>query len=166
MESIRWGIVGCGDVTEVKSGPGFAKAENSALVSVMRRNGDLARDYARRHGVPKWTDDAAELVRDPDVDAVYVATPPNAHRDYTVLCAEAGKPVLVEKPIAPAFEEAQMMVRTCAEAGILLFVAYYRRAMPIYLKVKELVDGGRIGAPRTVHISHLEKPAVSGEPGE
>lgn len=166
MDIIRWGIVGCGDVTEVKSGPGFGKAGNSTLVSVMRRNGDLARDYAERHGVPKWTDSAEELINDPDVDAVYVATPPNAHREYTLMCAEARKPVLVEKPIAPEFNEAQVMVQTCAEAGVPLFVAYYRRAMPIYLKVKELIDGGRIGAPRTVHISHFEKPTVSGASGE
>jgi predicted dehydrogenase len=166
MESIRWGIVGCGDVTEVKSGPGFSRAENSTLVSVMRRNGELARDYAKRHKVPKWTDKAEELIGDPEVDAVYVATPPNAHRDYTIMCAEAGKPVLVEKPIATQTGEADDMVQACADAGVPLFVAYYRRAMPIYLKVKELIDGGRIGHPRTVQISHFEKPKVSGAPGE
>lgn len=158
MSIIRWGIVGCGDVTEVKSGPGFKLAEGSQLVSVMRRNGDLARDYAQRHGVPKWTDNAAELINDPEVDAVYVATPPNSHRDYTLMCAGARKPVLVEKPIATDYDDANEMVEACKNAGIPLFVAYYRRAMPLYLKVKELIDAGRIGEPRTVQISHFETP--------
>ena len=99
MRTIRWGMIGCGDVTEVKSGPGFQKANNSSLVAVMRRNGELAQDYARRHGVPRWYDNAEALIDDPQVDAVYVATPPASHKDYTVKCAAAGKPVYVEKPI-------------------------------------------------------------------
>ena len=76
MKTIRWGIIGCGDVAEVKSGPGFQKADHSSLVAVMRRNGNLAADYARRHGVPKWYDNAEALIQDPEVDAVYIATPP------------------------------------------------------------------------------------------
>src|SRR6185436_17614628 len=103
-ETVRWGIIGCGDVTEVKSGPGFQKAERSSLVAVMRRNGDLARDYAQRHGVPRWYDD-------PEVDAVYIATPAASHRDYTLRCARAGKPVYVEKPMALNFEECQAMIQ-------------------------------------------------------
>lgn len=76
MKTINWGIIGCGKVTEVKSGPGFQNAENSALVAVMRRNGELAKDYAERHNVPKWYDNAEDLLNDPEVDAVYIATPP------------------------------------------------------------------------------------------
>src|SRR5213592_2609043 len=96
---VRWGIIGCGDVTEVKSGPGFQKAERSSLVAVMRRNGALAADYSRRHGVPKWYDDADALIADPEVDVVYVATPPSSHMDYALRVARAGKPVYVEKPM-------------------------------------------------------------------
>ena len=98
MRTIRWGIIGCGDVTEVKSGPGFRKASHSALVAVMRRDGALAADYARRHGVPRWYDDARALVDDPEVDAVYVATPPSSHAEYALMAARAGTPVYVEKP--------------------------------------------------------------------
>ena len=90
MRTIRWGIIGCGDVTEVKSGPGFQRANHSKLVAVMRRNGDLAKDYAQRHGVPRWYDSAKHLIDDPDVDAVYIATPPAFHKDYTLLSAQAG----------------------------------------------------------------------------
>ncbi|WP_316978911.1 Gfo/Idh/MocA family protein [Shumkonia mesophila] len=165
MKKVRWGIVGCGDVTEIKSGPGFQKARDSELTMVMRRNGDLARDYARRHGVARWTDDAAELIGHPEVDAVYIATPPNAHSDYALMCAAAGKPALVEKPIATHYEEGAVIVEAFRAAGVPLFVAYYRRAMPHFLKVKQVLDEGTIGAPRTVHISHFERPAQPGPGG-
>lgn len=153
MRTIRWGIIGCGNVTEVKSGPGFAKATHSALVAVMRRNADLARDYAQRHGVARWYDDAEALVNDPDVDAIYVATPPNAHREYTLLAARCGKPVYVEKPMAMDARECDDMVRACRDAGVPLFVAYYRRALPRFLEVKALVDAGTIGPVHAVDVS-------------
>src|SRR5512137_519568 len=110
MKTIRWGIIGCGDVTEVKSGPGFQKAANSQLVAVMRRNGALAEDYARRHGVPRWYADAAALVADPEVDAVYVASPPGAHLEGALLAAKAGKPCYVEKPMARHTPECDEML--------------------------------------------------------
>jgi predicted dehydrogenase len=162
MKTIRWGIIGCGDVTEVKSGPGFAKAERSALVAVMRRNGALARDYAARHGVPRWYDEGAALIADPEVDAIYIATPPNAHREYTIAAAAAGKPVYVEKPMALDAGECETMVGACRAAGVPLFVAYYRRALPRFLKVKELIDSGAIGDVRAVTITlyrQFEPPA-------
>jgi 1,5-anhydro-D-fructose reductase (1,5-anhydro-D-mannitol-forming) len=163
MKTIRWGIIGCGDVTEVKSGPGFAKADRSALVAVMRRNGALARDYAQRHGVARWYDDAAALIADPEVDAVYVATPPNAHKEYTIAAAAAGKPVYVEKPMALDAGECDAMIAACRAAGVPLFVAYYRRALPRFLKVKELIDSGAIGDVRAVTITlyrQYEPPAA------
>src|SRR5215217_795138 len=113
---IRWGIIGCGDVTEVKNGPGFRKARGSKLVAVMRRNGALAADYSRRHGVPRWYDDAHALVNDPEVDAVYVATPPGVHLDGVRLAAAAGKPVYVEKPMARHTPECDAMIAACAAA--------------------------------------------------
>ena len=100
---IRWGIIGCGDVTEVKSGPALQNTKNSKLVAVMRRNADLAADYARRHNVPRWYSDAQQLINDPEVDIVYIATPPASHKEYVLICAKAGKPVYVEKPMALNF---------------------------------------------------------------
>jgi len=116
MKTIRWGIIGCGDVTEIKSGPGLYKAAHSQLLAVMRRNGALAADYARRHGVPRWHDDADAIIRAPDIDAVYVATAPDTHRDYVLRCAAAGKPVLVEKPMAMNRRECDEMIAACAAA--------------------------------------------------
>lgn len=163
MKTIRWGIIGCGDVTEVKSGPGLQKATHSALVAVMRRNGDLAADYARRHGVPKWYDDAQALIDDPEVDAVYVATPPSTHKHYTLAAARAGKPVYVEKPMALDYAECQEMIAACATAGVPLFVAYYRRRLPRFVKIKELLDAGAIGTVRTVTI-HFHRPMRPHDP--
>lgn len=142
---IRWGIIGCGDVTEVKSGPGFQKARGSQLVAVMRRNGPLAADYAKRHGVPRWYDDARALVNDPDVDAVYVATPPGAHLELARLVAVYGKPCHMEKPMARHTPECDAMIAAFAKAKQKLFVAYYRRAMPRFLKMRELLESGVLG---------------------
>ena len=152
MKQIRWGIVGCGDVTEVKSGPALRKIPGSGLVAVMRRDREKARDYAERHGVPRWYDDAEELIRDPQVDAVYVATPPGSHAEYTIRAAQAGKPVYVEKPMARTGEECERMNQVCAQAGVPLFVAYYRRCLPAFLKVKDLVESGAIGEVRLVTV--------------
>lgn len=153
MKTIRWGIIGVGNVTEVKSGPGFQKAKNSSLVAVMRRNGDLAKDYAQRHNVPRWYDDADALINDDEVDAVYIATPPHVHKEYTLKVAAAGKPVYVEKPMALNFADCQEMLAACAEANVPLWVAYYRRRLRKFVKVKELLDSGIIG---DVHMVHRE----------
>ncbi len=143
--NINWGIIGCGDVTEVKSGPGFQQAENSRLVAVMRRDGEKAKDYAARHGVPVWSDSAEEVIRHPDVNAVYIATPPGSHLEYALRVCAAGKPAYVEKPMARSAAECRRMVEAFDAAGLPLFVAYYRRALPRFLKAKELIESGRIG---------------------
>lgn len=153
MKTIRWGIIGCGNVTEVKSGPGFQQAEHSCLQAVMRRQSDLARDYAARHNVPQWYDRAEDLIDDPDVDAVYIATPPHMHKHYTCLAAAAGKPVYVEKPMALDHAECQAMIQACQEAGVPLFVAYYRRALPRFLKIKQMIETGVLGEIRCVNVT-------------
>ena len=159
MRTIRWGIIGCGDVTEVKSGPALQQAEHSALVAVMRRTGALARDYAERHGVPKWYDDADTLINDPDVDAVYVATPPSTHKAYALRVARAGKPVYVEKPMAVDHAACRAMIDACRAAAVPLFVAHYRRALPRFLKIKELIDNGALGEVRFVSITFHQRPS-------
>lgn len=157
ISKVRWGIIGCGDVTEVKSGPGFQKAEGSELVAVMRRNEKLAEDYAQRHNVPKWYNDANKLINDPDVDAVYIATPPSTHKEYTLAAASAGKPVYVEKPMALNYSECIEMVEACRKFSVPLFVAYYRRALPRFLKVKSLLEENRIGEIRSVSIKFFQQ---------
>jgi len=150
MKTIRWGMIGCGDVTEKKSGPGFAKAAHSQLVAVMRRNGALAADYARRHGVARWHDDAAAIIGAPDIDAVYIATLTDSHREYTLRCAAAGKPVYVEKPMGMNHAECLDMIAACRVARVPLWVGYYRRALPRFLAVRDLLAKGAIGSVRMV----------------
>ncbi|NHC41557.1 Gfo/Idh/MocA family oxidoreductase [Bacillus sp. MM2020_1] len=157
FNKVRWGIIGCGDVTEVKSGPAFQKINNSELVAVMRRTGELAKDYAKRHNVPKWYDDADALINDPDVDAVYIATPPDSHKEYTIKVAKAGKPVYVEKPMALNFEECNEMIAACKAAQVPLYVSYYRRALPRFVKIKELLENKAIGDVRFVSTTQYQK---------
>lgn len=159
MDEIRWGIIGCGDVTEVKSGPAFNKVPHSNLVAVMRRDAAKAADYARRHGVPAWYSDADALIHDPNVNAIYVATPPDSHADYAIRAMRAGKPVYVEKPMALNAAECEAMNQVSRETGVPLFVAFYRRALPYFLKVKELIDNCVIGDIRHVSVQLNWQPA-------
>lgn len=160
MRTIRWGMIGCGDVAEVKSGPAFRKAEGSALVAVMRRDRALAEDYARRHGVATVHDRAADLIDDPEVDAVYVATPPSTHCEFALLAAAAGKPCLVEKPMAMNHAESLRMVDAFAAARTPLWVAYYRRALPRYLLVRRLMGDGAIGQVTSMHLEVFDRLAT------
>lgn len=159
LGQIRWGIIGCGDVTEVKSGPAFRRLPGSTLVVVMRRDAAKARDYAERHGVPRWTTDADEVLFAGDVDAVYVATPPSSHAEYVQRAAAAGKAVYVEKPLATSAAEGAAMVRSCREAGVPLYVAYYRRALPRFTAVRDTIARGDIGTPHLVDLDlHVSAP--------
>jgi len=162
MKTIRWGIIGCGAVTEKKSGPAFKKARNSELIAVMRRTTHLAKDYAKRHNVPKWYDAAEALINDPDVDAVYIATPPKYHKPHALAAIEAGKPVYVEKPMALDSAECKAMNDAAKKNDVPLFIAYYRRAQPKFRKIKALLDAGVIGEIRLITTEHKKKP----EPGE
>jgi predicted dehydrogenase len=144
---LRWGIIGCGQVVEKKSGPSLEQSEGSTIVAVMRRNAEKAKEYAARHKVPLATNNAAELVESPDVDIVYVATPPSSHAEYTKLAARAGKHVLVEKPMAMNAQQGREMIETCKQAGVKLFVAYYRRFHLHVQKMRELIRNGTIGTP-------------------
>ncbi|WP_343204012.1 Gfo/Idh/MocA family oxidoreductase [Luteibacter sp. Sphag1AF] len=151
LRDVRWGIIGCGNVTEVKSGPAFSLVNHSSLVAVMRRDGALAADYARRHGVPRWYDDAAALIADDEVNAIYVATPPSSHRDYALMAIAAGKPVYIEKPMALDHAQCQEIIAAGEAADVPVFVAYYRRRLPRFLKVAQLLAEGAIGQPRIVN---------------
>jgi len=156
IDTVRWGFIGCGDVTEVKSGPAFNKVPNSQIVAVMRRDGEKSKDYASRHNIPKWYDDADKLINDPDINAIYIATPPSSHCEYTIKAAKAKKAIYVEKPMARTYEECLKMIKACKDNYVPLFVAYYRRYLPKFLIVKELIDKDVIGKVSLVNISLLK----------
>ncbi|MCA0131447.1 Gfo/Idh/MocA family protein [Winogradskyella alexanderae] len=149
-QTIKWGIIGCGDVTEIKSGPAYKMAEGFELVAVMRRNLKLAKDYAERHNVPRFYNDADELINHPEVDAVYIATPPDTHRYYALKVANAGKICCIEKPMAPSYAECLDIQTTFERQNLPLFVAYYRRSLPRFNKVKSLLEEKAIGDVRHV----------------
>ena len=152
LSHVYWGMIGCGNVTEKKSGPAFSKIPHSTLVAVMARDRDKAADYAQRHQVPRWYDDVDTLLQDPEVNAIYIATPPNVHADYAIRAMRAGKAVYVEKPMAMNSAECAAMNQVSQETGMPLFVAYYRRSLPNFLKIQELVHSGAIGEVRFVHL--------------
>jgi 1,5-anhydro-D-fructose reductase (1,5-anhydro-D-mannitol-forming) len=156
---VHWGIIGCGDVCEVKSGPAFNKVPGSKLVAVMRRDLVKAKDYAKRHGVPMFYDDAKSLIHDPGVNAIYIATPPSSHEAYTIAAIEAGKPVYVEKPVTVDSDSCRRMARASAEAKIPVSVAHYRRGLPLFRKVKSLVAEGVLGNIRLVRLTCLQPVA-------
>jgi predicted dehydrogenase len=161
MKKIQWGIIGCGDVTEVKSGPAFNKVDNSSLIAVMRRDGAKAADYARRHGVPKWYNNAQQLIDDPEVNAIYVATPPQSHEDYTLRAFASGKPVYVEKPMTINSASAKKMLQASIDTGMKLSVAHYRKEQPRFKKVKALLDAKEIGEVRMVNLQLMQPPQSS-----
>src|SRR5260221_4682738 len=163
MDIVRWGMVGCGEVTEVKSGPGFQKAAGSALVAVMRRNRAKAEDFARRHGVARVHDRADALIEDREVDAVYIATPPSSHRELALMVAAAGKPCLVEKPMAMNHAECLTMLEAFERARTPLWVSYYRRALPRFLLVRTLLRQGAIGQVTSVHVQATDRLATGAE---
>ncbi len=158
LKSVRWGFIGCGEVTEKKSGPAFQLIEGSKVVAVMSRDKEKAESYARRHNIPKWYTDAQELIGDEDVNAIYIATPPSSHATYAIMAMKAGKPVYIEKPMAATYEDCARINRISAETGIPCFVAYYRRYLPYFQKVRDLVNSGEIGNIINVQIRFAQPP--------
>ncbi len=162
---INWGIIGCGNVTEVKSGPAFNKVADSRLVAVMRRNAELAEDYARRHNIPRFYTVADDLINDSEINAVYIATPPLNHAEYALKTLNAGKPVYIEKPMALNYTECVMINDAAKKNNLPVFVAYYRRTLPGFLKIKDLIEAGEIGKPRFVQFQIFNYPSEDEKAG-
>jgi 1,5-anhydro-D-fructose reductase (1,5-anhydro-D-mannitol-forming) len=160
-EDIRWGIIGCGDVCEVKSGPAFSKINHSTLAAVMRRNEEKAKDYAWRHGVPKYYTSAEQLINDPNINAIYIATPPSNHEEYALKAMEAGKPVYIEKPLAMNATSCKRILDAALRYQVPATGAYYRRALPLFQKVKSLLEEQMIGKIKLVIITTLQSPSKS-----
>ena len=158
MKQIKWGFIGCGEVTEKKSGPAFSLIEGSEVVAVMSRTADRARSYASRHNIKRWYTDASELINDSEVNAIYIATPPSSHPIYAIMAMKAGKPVYVEKPLAASYDDCARINHVARETGVPCFVAYYRRYMPYFLKVKEIINSGIIGVVQNVQIRYSCPP--------
>ena len=158
MKQINWGFIGCGEVTEKKSGPAFNEVEGSQVVAVMSRSENKARSYAERHHIRKWYTDAQELIDDPDVNAIYIATPPSSHATFAIMAMRAGKPVYIEKPMAASYNDCIRINRISEQTGVPCFVAYYRRYLPYFQKVKEIIQNGTIGKVINVQLRFSVPP--------
>ena len=156
MKKLQWGFIGCGEVVETKSGPAFSEVEGSGVAAVMSRTERRARTYAVKHGIAKWYTDAQELIDDPDVNAVYIATPPSSHATYAIMAMKAGKPVYVEKPLASSYEDCARINRISEQTGVPCFVAYYRRYLPYFQNVFDIVKSGTIGKIINVQLRYTE----------
>ena len=156
--TVNWGIIGCGDVCEVKSGPAFNKISNSQLIAVMRRDPEKAKDFAKRHGVPKYYSDATELINDEEVNAIYIATPPSSHESYLEMALKAGKPVYVEKPVTIHSASLERMIEMEKLYDGKVSVAHYRRGLPLFNKIKQLISEGVIGKVKLILLKTLQPP--------
>ena len=149
-KTIRWGILGCGDVTEVKSGPAYQKTQGFKIEAVMRRDAEKAADYAKRHNISKYYSNADDLINDPEIDAIYIATPPDTHHFYGLKVALAGKICCIEKPLAPSYAASLEIYEAFKAATIPLFTAYYRRTLPRFEQIKTWLDKNEIGEVRSI----------------
>ena len=158
MKEIGWGFIGCGEVTEKKSGPAFNEVPGSHVVAVMSRNAEKAESYAKRHNIKKWYTEPLELINDPEINAIYIATPPSSHATFAIMAMKAGKPVYIEKPLAASYEDCARINRISELTGVPCFVAYYRRYLPYFQKVKQIIQSGAIGTPANVQIRFSVPP--------
>ena len=144
-KNLKWGMIGVGNVTEKKSAPALSKIPGSRLVAVGNRTPERAKAYAEQHGITSWHRDPVDVIRNPNVEIIYIATPPGSHMEYALAAIREGKPVYIEKPMALTWEECQLINEAAAKQGVSVYVAYYRRALEYFRKVKELIESGQLG---------------------
>lgn len=156
MKKIRWGIIGAGDIVKKRIVTAIRSDANSDLIAVARRDGHLVEAFAKENGIPRWYSNHLDLLADPDVDAVYIASPVFLHLSHTSDAARAGKHVLCEKPMAMTAGECEKMIDECSNAGVNLGIAYYRRFYPVMDRVKQALRAGEIGKPVFAQVNAFE----------
>jgi predicted dehydrogenase len=160
---VRWGLIGCGDIAAKRVAAALRDGAGSALVAVARARTELAAEFAKRHGARRWHADWRDVLRDPEVDAVYVATPVRLHAEQAVAAAEAGKHVLCEKPMAVDVPACERMVRAARDHRVRLGVAYYRHLYPVIARLRALLASGEIGRPVLAQAQAFEPFAPTAE---
>lgn len=142
---IKWGVIGCGGIAARRTIPEFKKmVSNAELVSVMDISAERAQAVAQQFGIPHWCATEKELLKQP-VDAVYIATPQNAHCRQVIQAAKALKHVLCEKPIAVSIREVDRMEAACRKAGVKFMLGFCMRNNVYHKKARELVQSGALG---------------------
>ena len=153
---LRWGLMGCGDIARKRVAPALGDLANCELVAVNRARAELAEEFAREFGARRWYRDWRELLADPEIEAVYIATPVDLHAEQTIAAAEAGKHVLCEKPMALNVAECDRMIAACRAHGVQLGIAYYRHFYPVLNRVQEVIESGEIGVPVLAQVNAFE----------
>lgn len=156
MDTLRFGLIGCGDIAQKRVAPALRDSEYCELIAVSRAQSSLAETFARQFGAKRWYADWRELLNDEEIDAVYIATPVNLHAEQAIAAAERGKHVLCEKPMALNVTECDRMIHACKSSGVGLGVAYYRHFYPVVRRIKEIIDSGEIGTPIVCQINAFE----------
>lgn len=152
MKQITWGMIGCGDVTEIKNGPGLYLAKNSCLKGITNRTISKADDWVKRHNHGIVYQSVDDLLADEEIDIVYIAVTPDKHMEFALACAKAGKHCLIEKPLAMDYKQGIEIKKAFDEVGKKAFVAFYRRSLNKFQKVKQLMDSGRIGKVEAINV--------------
>ena len=145
--ALRWGLLGTGDIVAKRVAHCMKELPEVELVAACRRNEVELRAFAKKFQVPRIHTSIRSLSDDPEVEAVYVATPHHLHCRHVVALTRAGKHVLVEKPMAMTAEQCREMIAACRRARVRLGVAYFRRTLPLIQKAKRLLDEGALGRP-------------------
>ena len=156
MKKLRWGLIGCGDIAQKRVAPALRDSPQCDLIAVSRSQSQLLEPFARQFGAKKCYSDWREMLVDPEIDAVYIATPVDLHATQTIEAAEAGKHVLCEKPMGLNVDECDQMIATCRNRSVKLGVAYYRHFYPVIARIKSVIESGEIGHPVFVQINAFE----------
>jgi predicted dehydrogenase len=156
MKKVRFGLIGCGDISRKRVAPALRDSDSCELISVARKQAELAESFAKEFCAQRWYADWRELVADKEIDAVYIASPVYLHAEQTIAAAEAGKHVLCEKPMAMNVAECDQMIAACESNDVKLGVAYYRHFYPVVRRVKEIIDSDEIGTPVVAQVNAFE----------
>jgi predicted dehydrogenase len=145
MNKLSWGVIGAGGIADRRTLPGMMPAKNASLAAVMELDKDFAEALRKKYHAPKAYTSAEELLADPAVEAVYIASPVAAHYKQALAAAEAGKHILIEKPVALSLDEGEELVKLCAEKKLQFSAGFMMRFHPCHAKLKEIIAEGGLG---------------------
>ena len=151
--TVRWGLIGASTIAR-EWVIGAIRATGGQVTSVMSSNAERGNAYARENGIGKSTTDLAELLADPDIDAVYISTTNELHRDQAIAAARAGKHVLCEKPLAMSVEDARAMAKAAQDAGVVLATNHHLRNASTHTVMRDAIASGKIGRPLAARVFH------------
>jgi predicted dehydrogenase len=156
-QQIGWGLIGCGDISRKRVAPALRDMPEADFVAVSRAQPALAAAFASEFGARKSYVHWQELIRDPEIDAVYLATPVHLHSEQTIAAAEAGRHVLCEKPMALNAVDCDRMIAACRANNVKLGIAYYRHFYPVIARIREILASNELGIPILAQINAFER---------